>query len=167
MFLLLQAEECTRKRHGTVVKTSRRLAGKRRNCWIKSLFLFSLHTIGILVALTLKLNHWCHICTILMMSLLPFWALNISVALLSTEGQRALGFHQKDLHLCSEEEWRSYGFRTTWECVTNDRISILDKYFFKISFNFCKKKKKRATTEELFFFLRGGGSEIHERTIWL
>ncbi len=36
---------------------------------------------------------------------------NISVALLSMQGQRALGFHQKNLNLCSEDERRSYGFR--------------------------------------------------------
>ncbi len=28
-------------------------------------------------------------------------------------GGKALGFHQKDLHLCLEEEQRSYGFETT------------------------------------------------------
>ncbi len=52
--------------------------------------------------------------TILMMSLLSFWALNVSVALLSIQGQKALRFPQKYLHLCSEDEWRSYGFGTTW-----------------------------------------------------
>ncbi len=35
------------------------------------------------------------------MSLVPFWAL--SVALLSMEGLRALGFHHKYLNLCSED----------------------------------------------------------------
>ncbi len=45
-----------------------------------------------------------------MMSLLPFWALNVSVALLSMQGQKALGFHQKYLNLCYEDEQRSYGF---------------------------------------------------------
>ncbi len=35
------------------------------------------------------------------MSLLTFCALNVSVPLLSMEGQKALGFHQKYLHLCS------------------------------------------------------------------
>ncbi len=35
--------------------------------------------------------------TILTMSLLPFWALNVSVALLSMQGQKALGFHQNIL----------------------------------------------------------------------
>ncbi len=42
--------------------------------------------------------------TILTMSLPPFWALNVSVALLSMQGQKALGFHQKYLNLCSEDE---------------------------------------------------------------
>ncbi len=32
-----------------------------------------------------------------MMSLLPFWALNMSVALLSMRGQKVLGFHKKIL----------------------------------------------------------------------
>ncbi len=39
-----------------------------------------------------------------MMSLLSFWALNVSVALQSMQGQKALGFHQKYLNLCSEDE---------------------------------------------------------------
>ncbi len=37
---------------------------------------------------------------------------NISVALLSIQGQKALEFHQKYPNLCSEDE-RSYGFETT------------------------------------------------------
>ncbi len=38
------------------------------------------------------------------------------------EGQKALGIHQKYLNLCSEDEQRSYGFRTIWGRVINDRI---------------------------------------------
>ncbi len=38
---------------------------------------------------------------------------NITVPFLSMEGQRALGFHQKYLNLCSEDERRSYGFGMT------------------------------------------------------
>ncbi len=38
---------------------------------------------------------------------------NISVVLLSMQGQRALRFNQKYLNLCSEDERRSYGFGTT------------------------------------------------------
>ncbi len=67
----------------------------------------------------LRLNHWCHR-TILTMSLLPFWALNVGVHLLSIQGQKVLGFHKKYLHLWSEDE-RSYGFGTTWGWVINDR----------------------------------------------
>ncbi len=47
------------------------------------------------------------------MSSLPFWALNVVVALLSFERQKALGFHQKYLNLCSGDEQRSYGFGMT------------------------------------------------------
>ncbi len=43
-----------------------------------------------------------------MMSLLPFWALNVSVVLLSMQGQKALRCHQKYLNLYSENEQRSY-----------------------------------------------------------
>ncbi len=106
----------------TVVNAHRRLAQKRRNCWIKSLFLFSLCTKSILVA---SENYgwttdvtW----TILTISLLPFWALNVVVVLMVIEGQKALGFHKKYLNLCSELEQRSYGFGTTWGWVINDRL---------------------------------------------
>ncbi len=37
-----------------------------------------------------------------MMSLLSFWALNVSVQLLSIQGQKAVGFHQKYLNLSSK-----------------------------------------------------------------
>ncbi len=60
--------------------------------------------------ITLRLNvTW----TILTMSLLPFWALNFSVVLLSMESEKSLWFHQKYLNLYSEDE-RSYRFGTTW-----------------------------------------------------
>ncbi len=42
------------------------------------------------------------------MSLLPFWALNVVVTLLSMEGQKAAGFNQKYLNLCSKDEQRPY-----------------------------------------------------------
>ncbi len=67
----------------------------------------------------LHLNHWCY-----MDYLLPFWALNESVVLLSMQGQKALRFHQKYLNLCSEDERRSFGFRTTWRWVIHDRAFI-------------------------------------------
>ncbi len=47
-----------------------------------------------------------------MMSLL-WMALTLSVALPSMEGQIVLGFQQKYLNLCYEDEQRPYGFGTT------------------------------------------------------
>ncbi len=67
-------------------------------------------------------NQWSH--GLLTISLLSFWALNVSVLLLSIVDQKALRFHQKYLNLCSEDERRCYGFGTTWGWVINDRISI-------------------------------------------
>ncbi len=58
-----------------------------------------------------------------MMSLLLFWTLNAVVSLLSIKGQKALGFHQKYLNLCSKDERRSYRFGTE---VINDRIFIFE-----------------------------------------
>ncbi len=52
--------------------------------------------------------------TILQMSLQCFCALIVVVFLLSMEGHRELRFNQKYLHLCFEDERRSYGFGTTW-----------------------------------------------------
>ncbi len=40
----------------------------------------------------------------------------------SMQGQKALGFHQKYLNLCSEDEWRPYRFGTMWGWVINDQI---------------------------------------------
>ncbi len=89
------------------------------NTLLKSLFVFSLCTKSFLVASS---NYgwstdvtW----TILTMSLLPFWALNMWVLLLSMEGQKAFGFHEKYLNLCSEDEWMSYGFGMTWHFWVN------------------------------------------------
>ncbi len=39
--------------------------------------------------------------TILMMTLQPFWALNVVIPM---QGQKALGFHQKYFNLCSKDE---------------------------------------------------------------
>ncbi len=40
------------------------------------------------------------------------------------QGQKALGFHQNYLHLCSEDERRSYRFGTTWGWLIIERINI-------------------------------------------
>ncbi len=60
----------------------------------------------------------CWMKTVLLMSL------NMSVALLSMQGQKALRLHQKYLHLCSKDEQRSSKFGTTWGWVINDRTFI-------------------------------------------
>ncbi len=56
--------------------------------------------------------------------ILSFCALIMVVPLLSMQGQKALGFHQKYLNLCSEDERRSYRFGTRWGWVINDIILI-------------------------------------------
>ncbi len=62
--------------------------------------------------------------TILTISLSPFWALIVVGPLLSIKDQRALGFNQKYLNLCFEDERRSCGFGMTWGWVINDLIFI-------------------------------------------
>ncbi len=90
-------------RRDSLMNTQRRLKRKKINCRINSLFLFSLHTKSIHYGWITDAS-W----TILPMSLLPFLTLNVSVALLSMQGQN--GFHQKYLNLCSKDEQMSYGF---------------------------------------------------------
>ncbi len=41
--------------------------------------------------------------------LTTFWALNVVVALLFMQGQKAPGFHKKYLNFCSEDEERHEG----------------------------------------------------------
>ncbi len=71
----------------------------------------------------------------MMSSWLPVWDLNISVSLLNMTGQKALGFHQKYLNLCSKDEQRSFGFGKTWEWVINDII------FYSPSCHCCTQKR--------------------------
>ncbi len=72
----------------------------------------------------LRLNRWCH-----MDYFTVSGAENISVVLLCMEGQRALGFHHKYHQLCSEDEWSSYGFGTTWGWVINRGVTRHDNGF--------------------------------------
>ncbi len=85
------------------------------------MFVFFAHKKYSCIFITLLLKRWYHM-TILLMSLLPFWALNMSVMLLSMQVQRVLSFHQKHRIFCYEDEKRSYGFGTTWGWVINDLI---------------------------------------------
>ncbi len=63
---------------------------------------------------------------ILTMSLLIFWALNISVVLRSMQGQKALGFNQKYLNLFPMI-YRSHKSGTRWGWIINDRIFLFGK----------------------------------------
>ncbi len=81
-----------------VTKTIVKHWHKRINCWIKLLFLFHLCTKSILIAL--RLNHWFELCPY---NLSGPWTCQFHCC------QNALGFHQKYLPLCSEDEQRSYG----------------------------------------------------------
>ncbi len=46
-------------------------------------------------------------------ALLPFWAMNVPVPLMSMLGQKALGFHQKILMCVPKMNKGSYGLGTT------------------------------------------------------
>ncbi len=70
------------------------------------IFVFFVHKKFSLGFIKLRLNRWCHI-DYFNNVLTTFLALKVLVVLLSTEGQKALGFHQKYLNLCSEDERRS------------------------------------------------------------
>jgi len=37
-------------------------------------------------------------------------------------GTEKTSISSKDLHLCSKDEWKSFGFGTTWGWGINDRI---------------------------------------------
>ncbi len=89
------------KYHGTLVKPCRRLIRKKINCWIKVIIFVFMHTKSIPVA-----SHYSWT-TDVTWTLLPFWALSVTVLLLSMQGQKALRFHQKYLNLCFEDERRS------------------------------------------------------------
>ncbi len=77
----------------------------------------------VIIFVFLWLSHWCHMDYFNDVHT-TFLALNVAVALLSMEGQKAIGFHQKYLNLCYKDEQRSYGFGTKWEWVINDRITF-------------------------------------------
>ncbi len=67
------------------------------------------------------------------MSLLPFWALNVSVVLLSMQGQKALGFCQKYLNLFSEDEQSLTGLKpqeVTLKVIREFSSTTLNYIFF-------------------------------------
>ncbi len=68
----------------TVVNAHWSLKWKRRNSWIKVIFVFNAH----------KKYSRCHMNYVNDVPI-PFWVLNVVVVLLSMEGQKALGVQQK------------------------------------------------------------------------
>ncbi len=91
-----------------------KMVTRGEECWINYVFVFFVHNKYSRSFVKLWLNHWCHMdyfTNVLATFLDP-------VALLSTEGQRALRFYfyPKYLNLCSEDERRPYGFaESTWK----------------------------------------------------
>ncbi len=72
----------------------------------------------------LQLNHWCYM-DYFNDVLTTFLGLErVSYIAVYAGSQKALGYHQKYLHLCSEDERRSNRFGTTWGWVINDNIFI-------------------------------------------
>ncbi len=91
------------------------------NCWIKSYFYFLCIQKYSCSFVKLRLNPWCHMDYFTDLLEPRFWTLIVWGSLLS---MRALGVHQKYINLCSEDERRSHGFRTTWGWIIYDRIFI-------------------------------------------
>ncbi len=114
-----QAEECTRMRRGTLVNA----------CWNYG------WTTDVMY-------------NILMMFLLPFWALNMVVAMLSMQGQKALGFHQKYLKViqilkyCSKTvRFSSLGYKTRYNKNINAmKVIGVQCYFALIYLSLYGKK---------------------------
>ncbi len=111
---------------GTVMSMCRILTRKKRNCWMKSLFLLSLPTKGIFRSfIKLQLNHWCHMDYFndVLTTFLELQLVSCVAVYGGSESSRiSLKISGK---MCSDDERRSYGFEMTWGWVINDRIFIL------------------------------------------
>ncbi len=89
---------------------------EEKNCWIKSLLLFSLHTKTYShIFVKLRLNNWCLMdyFTDVLTTFLGLGTFQLHCCLWR------VGLHQKYLNLCSEDEQRSYEFGTAWGWVIN------------------------------------------------
>ncbi len=101
----------------TVMNAHRRLTRKRRNCWIKPLFLFSLGTKKYFRRfIKLRFNHWCHM-DYFNNVLTNFLGLECGSCVAVYGGSESSQISSKYLNLCSADERRSYGFGTTWGWV--------------------------------------------------
>ncbi len=94
----------------------------RREKLLNKVILFSLHTKSILHRfIQLQLKHWCHM-DYFNDGLTTFLGLEHFSCVAVYGGPESLGFNH--LNLCSEDEWRSYGFGKARGWVINDRIFI-------------------------------------------
>ncbi len=75
--------------------------------------------------ITLRLYHWCHM-DYFNDVLTTFLGLQRVSFLAVYGGSESSRFLQKYLNLCSEDEWKSYRFGTTWGWVINDWIFICE-----------------------------------------
>ncbi len=71
----------------------------------------------------------------------------VVITLLSMEDKRALRIHQKYLHLCSEDDRRSYGLGTIWGWVINYII-----YIFWVNYPFKGLLHPKKTILSLFTY---------------
>ncbi len=82
----------------------------------------------------LRLNHWCHM-DYFNDVFATFLSLDRGRLCCLSEGQRALGIHQKYLNLCFEDERSFYRFGTTWGWVINNRFVMFGWTIPLIQFN--------------------------------
>ncbi len=118
---------CSREYHGTCVWCCWSRNKQKNSTEIVELshyFVFFAHKKYSRSFIKLRLNPWCHM-DYFNDVLTTFVGLKcVSSLAVYMEGQKALGFHQKYLNLCSEDERRLYLFGTTWGWVINARMII-------------------------------------------
>ncbi len=101
--------------HGTHERTEKIDTEEKK--LLNNYFCFFAHKNNSRRFIKLMLKHWFHMDYFNDVRT-TFLALNVVVALLSMQGQKALGFHQKYLNLCSEDERRWQVLRV-WTRVSN------------------------------------------------
>ncbi len=78
----------------------------------------------------------------------------------SMQGQKALGFRQKYLHLCSNVEQRSYKFGTTWGWEIDARLFIFGWTIHLRHLRFTGRITVKLKIKEPFYFT---DSEKHQK----
>ncbi len=89
---------------------------EENNCWIAIIFVFVAHRKYSRSFIKLQLDHWWHMdCFIDVLT--TFLGLEYGSCIAVYAGSESS-------NLCSEDEWKSCGFGTTWGWVINDRFFI-------------------------------------------